>query len=56
MVLKAGADDRLRHLTQYHGAATGRWAGRGVQIHNLRRDTLSEAQVDSVFALLREMI
>lgn len=30
-------DDRLRGMFNYHGAATGRWAGRGVQPHNLPR-------------------
>ncbi len=31
------ADDRLRGLLQYHGASTGRWAGRGVQPQNFPR-------------------
>lgn len=31
------ADGRIRGQFQYHGAATGRWAGRGVQVHNLPR-------------------
>lgn len=34
---KAGPDGRLRNLHQFHGASTGRWAGRGVQIQNLPR-------------------
>ncbi len=29
-----GRDRRARGLLQYHGASTGRWAGRLVQIHN----------------------
>jgi DNA polymerase len=32
---------QLRELFQYHGAHPGRWAGRGVQLHNLKR-----AQID----------
>jgi DNA polymerase len=32
-----GDDGRLRDLLVYHGAHTGRWAGRGVQPHNLPR-------------------
>ena len=34
---RASADGRLRGTLQYHGAATGRWAGRGVQLHNYPR-------------------
>lgn len=30
-------DQRVRGLLQFHGANTGRWSGRGPQIHNLRR-------------------
>lgn len=30
-------DDRIRGMFCYHGAGTGRWAGRGVQPHNLPR-------------------
>ena len=29
------ADGRLRGFAMYHGAGTGRWAGRGMQLHNL---------------------
>jgi DNA polymerase bacteriophage-type len=32
-----GADGRVRGTLQYHGASTGRWAGRGPQIQNLKR-------------------
>lgn len=31
----AGADDRMRGLLLYHGAGTGRWAGRLIQPQNL---------------------
>lgn len=31
------ADGRLRWQFRYHGASTGRWAGRGVQLQNLPR-------------------
>jgi DNA polymerase len=34
---RAGADGRLRDNLAYHGAATGRWSGRGVQLQNLPR-------------------
>ena len=35
MLDKACADDwRIRDLLMYHGAGTGRWSGKGVQVHN----------------------
>jgi DNA polymerase len=34
-----GADGRVRGTLQYHGAATGRWTGRGPQPQNLKRDS-----------------
>lgn len=37
MVEATSADGRLRNMHQYHGASTGRWAGRRVQVHNLPR-------------------
>ncbi len=54
MVNQAGADDRLRNLVQYHGAATGRWAGRAVQVHNLPRDMPKAKVVENVLTLVRE--
>jgi len=36
------SDGRVRGLLQYHGASTGRWAGRLVQIHNLPRNNMSD--------------
>jgi hypothetical protein len=33
------ADERVHGSLQYHGSATGRWAGRGPQPQNFRRDT-----------------
>ena len=41
MVNAAGADHRVRGITQYYGAArTGRWAGRLVQLQNLPQNHL----------------
>jgi DNA polymerase len=36
----AGADDRMRGLLLYHGATTGRWAGRGPQPQNYTRGSM----------------
>ncbi len=38
------ADGRLRAGYQYHGARTGRWAGRGAQLHNLTKGVSQEDQ------------
>ena len=37
LLARAGADDRIRGAFRYHGAATGRWAGEGIQPQNLKR-------------------
>lgn len=34
------SDGRVHHILQYHAAGTGRWAGRGPQLHNLPRGFL----------------
>src|SRR5262249_38179475 len=37
LLARARADDHIRNAFKYHGASTGRWAGEGVQPHNLKR-------------------
>lgn len=54
MVNRVGKDARIRQMYQYHGAATGRWAGRGVQTHNLVRDMPPPQAVEHVLQLIRE--
>lgn len=53
MLKIAGEDDRLRGLFQYHGAATGRWAGRKVQPHNLPRDVPPTETVERILEHVR---
>ena len=48
----AGADGRARGMFQYHGAGTGRWAGRHIQLQNLPRPKLPQAQVEEAIGLL----
>lgn len=36
----SSVDGRLRGSLQYHGAGTGRWAGRGAQLQNLPRPSM----------------
>ncbi len=35
-------DQRFRGIVQYYGARTGRFAGRGVQVHNLPKNSMSD--------------
>jgi len=50
---RAGQDGRVRGIFQYHGAGTGRWAGRDVQPHNFPRPTLTPEEVDKAIGLIR---
>ena len=42
------ADGRIKYTMQYHGAATGRWAGRRIQPHNMPRPSISHQEVDAI--------
>jgi DNA polymerase bacteriophage-type len=46
MAEAAGEDNRLRGMFQYHGAGTGRWAGRKVQLQNMPRPHLPHDEID----------
>ncbi|MDO8596226.1 MAG: hypothetical protein Q7R45_06350, partial [Sulfuricaulis sp.] len=50
----AGADSRLHNWGQYHGASTGRWAARGVQVHNLVRDMPPPHIVEEILGHVRD--
>jgi DNA polymerase len=41
MIQRTDEDNCTRELLQYHGAHTGRWSGRGIQIQNLLRPTVN---------------
>ena len=66
---QASTDGRLRGQFRFYGAHTGRWAGRGVQLHNLPRATIADpetaiqglkagagADAQTLKALVRSMI
>src|SRR5262245_10794105 len=42
LLARAGDDGRVRGAFRYHGAATGRWSGEGVQPHNLKRPVVGD--------------
>lgn len=54
MIELVGSDDRLHNIVQYHGAAPGRWAARGVQVHNLVRDMPPRAAVEEIMSAVRD--
>lgn len=49
-MIKCGSrDNRIRGAFRYYGASrSGRWAGRGVQLHNLRRDAISSDEAKTM--------
>lgn len=52
LISGANKDGRIRGLFQYHGAATGRWAGRRTQLQNLPRSKMDHKQLDGFFTML----
>lgn len=52
MIAGSAVDGRVRGLFQYHGAGTGRWAGRRVQLQNLPRPSLSQDQIEKAFEII----
>lgn len=45
-------DNRVRGILQYHGASTGRWAGRKIQVQNFPRPELKQHEIEAVLGLL----
>lgn len=56
MLLSICEDDRIRGCFQYHGANTGRWAGRIVQLQNLPRGVIKYSGDDPDGSKLAAMI
>jgi DNA polymerase len=52
MLDRADDDGRVRGNLVYHGAATGRWAGHGIQIQNFPRGSMSAAEINCLHDLL----
>jgi DNA polymerase len=50
-----GEDGRVRGLFQYHGAGTGRWAGRRVQLQNLPRPKIKQEEIETVLKIIGEI-
>jgi DNA polymerase len=54
MEYAAGADDRMRGLLVYHGAATGRWSGKLVQPQNFPRPIKKQDELNEIIAKLKD--
>lgn len=52
MISRTCDDGRVRSTMQFHGAGTGRWAGRGLQTQNFPRPTISQEDIENVFEIL----
>ena len=52
IIKAASADSRVRGTMQYHGAGTGRWAGRRIQPHNFPRPNMTPKHVSQVLDYL----
>lgn len=52
MLERCDQDGRVRGNLVYHGAATGRWSGAGIQIQNFPRGSLSKSEIELVHRLL----
>lgn len=46
-------DNRVRGCLQYHGAQTGRWAGRLIQVQNFPRGTIDEDSIEFFVNLVK---
>ena len=52
MLARRQKDGRMRGNLQFHGAATGRWAGRGAQLQNLPRPSSEDDKQPMIEAIL----
>lgn len=46
-------DDRAHGALLYHGASTGRWAGKGIQPHNFPRGTFKHFDMEAAWQVLK---
>jgi len=52
MISAASSDGRVKNTMQFHGASTGRWAGRRIQPHNLPRPNIKQHEIEAVLDFL----
>lgn len=55
LLRRTNKDGRMRGGLQFRGASrTGRWAGRGMQLQNLARPTMKQAEIDTAIGVLKD--
>ena len=55
MITSKGEDSRVRGCLQYYGApSTGRWAGRRIQLQNLKRPDITQDEIEHIMERLNE--
>lgn len=52
MMARVGQGNRIRNTMQFHGSGTGRWAGRGIQVHNFPRPTIRQVDIEAILSYL----
>lgn len=52
MLLGVNTDWRIRGTLQFHGAGTGRWAGRKLQVQNFPRGKWNEKETEHIFEII----
>lgn len=52
MMARVGHGSRIRNTMQFHGSGTGRWAGRGIQVHNFPRPTIKQVDIEAILSYL----
>lgn len=55
-VLRMEVDGIVRDQFLYHGATTGRWSGKGIQLHNLPRGSIQEDYGEADMSMLVSLI
>lgn len=53
LLTAVSSDGRVRDTLVYHGASTGRWSGKLVQLQNLVKATITPEAIDSAIEVLR---
>lgn len=53
-IVCANRDDRIRGLTQFYGAGTGRWSGRNLQLQNLKKNSMPDEDLDAARQIVRD--
>lgn len=54
MMTAQSPDHRVRGTMQFHGAGTGRWAGRRIQPHNMPRPQMKSQEISAVIKTINQ--